>query len=30
MAAWFEETERVVCYRKKLARAEQLSLRPIT
>jgi hypothetical protein len=30
MAAGFEETERVVCYRKKLAHAEQLSLRPIT
>jgi hypothetical protein len=30
MAAGFEETERVVCYRKKLARAEQLAARAIT
>jgi aminoglycoside 6'-N-acetyltransferase I len=30
MAGGFEETERVVCYRKKLAGAEQLSARAIT
>jgi hypothetical protein len=30
MAAGFEETERVVCYRKRLAGDEQLSARAIT